>query len=341
MTGTPCASSKGWRPCRTTNPSAGEPSSGTVQSKSFAKRARACKRVQIDERVERVAECGRQRAQLVGQVSENAIHLSPFLGFELPDPIPCLDGRRRLDEERGAAGRSVLHDPPDDGAAFSSNGDDVSPVAHGHRRVADLVVRLEARHDALEQCDQFALRPAQLAPHAAKERRRFVSDRPILGDRAINASLGIDFPYESLSQVREDGARHERPTLVVQYVPRSPAGSEQRQRPTQLAASPDGALDAEPVKGPHEIGSCVWRPGMVGRAQHAGGADACELVVDGGPIGSGLEVLDAVGGERRDRAFCDERQCPRQFQDIQRVSVHDRTLCNVTRVPRAPRARWY
>ncbi len=193
------------------------------------RKARAgVQRVQIDECVERFPKGGRQRAQLVGQVGENAIHLSPFLGFELSDAIHCLYGRRRLDKERSTGGRGVLHDPPDDSAGLSSNGDDVSPIAHGYRGVADLVVWIEPRHDALEQSDQFALRTAQLAAHAAEQRRRLISDRPILSDRPIDASLGIGFPDETLSQVREDCARHSRPALVTQCVPRSPAGAEQR-----------------------------------------------------------------------------------------------------------------
>ena len=116
---TPCASSNGCRPYRITNPSAGEPSSGTVQSKSSAKRARAysVSRSTSASSVSAIAPARAGRSSSVSS-AQNPFDLAPFLGLELSDAVPCLDGRRRLNEQRGAGRRCVLNDSADDAYAL-------------------------------------------------------------------------------------------------------------------------------------------------------------------------------------------------------------------------------
>ena len=61
-----------------------------------------------------VAEC-RRAVRTHGSVSsrEDALDLLALVGLELADAVAELDGRRRLDEQRGAGRRRVVHDAAD------------------------------------------------------------------------------------------------------------------------------------------------------------------------------------------------------------------------------------
>jgi hypothetical protein len=122
-------------------------------------------RVELDERVERRDNFVAPRAQLVGQLDQNALDLFDFIRLELAHTVAELDRRRRLDEYRRTGRRRVVHDPAGDRASAATNGNDEPAVAHRHRHVGHAMLRIEALHHAFENSNQLALRGAELAPN--------------------------------------------------------------------------------------------------------------------------------------------------------------------------------
>ena len=90
-------------------------SAGAQRELDREARARV-QRVELDERVERREHRVAMRTQRVGELAQNALDLLELLGLELANAIAELDRRRRLDEQRAARRRRVVHDAAD-GAA--------------------------------------------------------------------------------------------------------------------------------------------------------------------------------------------------------------------------------
>ena len=138
------------------------------------KRARANKRVERDERVERRDHLVAMRAELVGELAQNAFDFLDLVRLELAHPIAELHGRRRLDEQRRARRRRVVDDAAGDGLAAAPNGDDVAAVAHRHgaRRRRDGAAR--GAPSRARECE--SARPARCAARgecgAARPTRR-------------------------------------------------------------------------------------------------------------------------------------------------------------------------
>ena len=188
-TSTPCASSSGCRPSRIAKPSrAGDERRRRAGERRREARARV-QRVELDERVERRDDLVAMRTKLVGELAQNALDLLELLRLELAHPIAELHRGRRLDEQRAAGRRRVVHDAAGDDPSLAPHGNHVAAVAHRHRHVGDAMVRLEPLHLALENSNQLALRAAQLAPNAPQRGRRVVLHRAVVENRPLDARL--------------------------------------------------------------------------------------------------------------------------------------------------------
>src|SRR5437016_11280290 len=110
------------------------------------------------------------RPKRVGELAEYAIDLLALFGLELANAVSELDGRWRLDEQRGASGRRAVNDAADTAAALTSHRDHIPAVAHGDRHVRDTMVWVEPLDRAFEKPNEIALGGAQGAPNAAQRR---------------------------------------------------------------------------------------------------------------------------------------------------------------------------
>ena len=144
------------------------------------------------------------RTKLLGELRQNALDLLELFALQLANAIAGFDRGRRLDEERAAGRRCVVHDSADRALRFPAHGDDEAAIAHRHRHVGDALVRLELGHRALEELDELALRSLELAADVAQRRRRVVAHLSVVVDRALDRVFSRFVGDESARSVRRE-----------------------------------------------------------------------------------------------------------------------------------------
>jgi hypothetical protein len=202
-------------------------------------------------------------AQQIGELAQHALHLLLLFAFQLANAIAELDGRRRLDEQRSSGAGRAVHDPADLPRTLAANGDDVAPLANGHRHVGRAVMRLEPSHHPLENAHELTVRGAQFATDASQRGRRLVAHETILADRALDLLLfapGDDHPFD---ERRQHGAQNRRAAFVTQRFSRAPRGAQEHGGREQLVRRPHRAGDPQPLQRAGELGNGLRMPWQV------------------------------------------------------------------------------
>src|ERR1700694_2670115 len=106
-------------------------------------------RVEYDQCFETLDELLSMRPHFLRELEENALDLFYLLALQLANPVPGLNRRRWLDEQRPSRLRCVVHYPPDRALCFPTHGNHVSAIAHGDGHVGHALMRFELRHRAL------------------------------------------------------------------------------------------------------------------------------------------------------------------------------------------------
>ena len=158
------------------------------------------------------------RPKRIGELAEYAIDLLALFGLELANAVSELDGRRRLDEQRGASGRRAVNDAADTAAALTSHRDHIPAVAHGDRHVRDAMVWVEPLDRTLEKPNEVTFGGAQFAPNAAQRGRGVIFDGAVIVNRPLDAVLERLGAEQTLRQWRQHCPRDSRAPLIAQRV---------------------------------------------------------------------------------------------------------------------------
>src|SRR5947207_7268687 len=97
------------------------------------------------------------RPKRIGELAEYAIDLLALFGLELANAVSELDGRCRLDEQRGASRRRAVNDAADTAAALTSHSDHITADAHGDRQVTAPMQWAEPLDRPLEKLNEGTL----------------------------------------------------------------------------------------------------------------------------------------------------------------------------------------
>ena len=165
-------------------------------------------RIEHDQCLERITQERLQRTHRITEGEENAIHLAYLVRLQLANAVACLDCGRRFHEQGRPGARRIVHDASHASPPLAAHRNHVPAVAYRDRTVGDLQMRLEARHDAFQQRDQFTLRAPQLAPHAPQRRRGIVAHASVVVDGALDVLFRLALGHQTLSQRRQHRQRH-------------------------------------------------------------------------------------------------------------------------------------
>ena len=295
-------------------------------------------RFELDQRLER---CGHPRlegAQPVARLAQNALALLDLVALELADAVAELHGGRRLDEQRGARPRAVVHDATHRATGLAAHGHHMAAIANGHRGVEHALVGGERRDDAFEQAHEICLGAAQLAADAAEQGRGVVLDFAFVADDAGDRLLLAGGTQERAREGREHGPRRERPAVVGERVGRAARRGQERRAREQLARRQRGPVEAEARQRGREVRHDVRRPACLVGAQGAHRGHPAMFGLDPRAIGARPERGDAGRAECRRGTLGDEREGAVEFEDRESVCVH---AVGLTPLARAPRERWH
>ena len=129
------------------------------------------------------------RGTLGGKLRENALDLRFFLRFQLADLVVCLDRRHRLDEERGAGGRNIVHEPRNAALAFGLDRNNVAIRARRDDRVLQKLRHGRRGDDLLQAVAHASRRRAHFAADVRKLTARAVGDLILAGDGVYDLVL--------------------------------------------------------------------------------------------------------------------------------------------------------
>ena len=132
-------------------------------------------RVQQHQLLQRDAQLLGVRVNRGGQLAQDALHLARFRDLQLAQAVHQIDGDGRLDEERAAGRRLIVHDTADLAAPFPAHGYDVAALANGDRRILHLETSRQRRHVMLELLHDARARATQLAAHTREFTRCVVA----------------------------------------------------------------------------------------------------------------------------------------------------------------------
>ena len=136
----------------------------------------------LDERRQRLA----LSAHGVGQLGEDAGRFLLLVALEGDEVVVRLDHRFRLDEQRLAALRAVVHDAAQSAAGFRAQREHVAPVAHRHEAIGEHAVALRLQQ-SLEICDETPASLTELPTQLAEPRAGAIGQRAVVVERLAQA----------------------------------------------------------------------------------------------------------------------------------------------------------
>ena len=120
------------------------------------------------------------------QLGEHAVDFLLLLDLELPPAVRQVEYRQRLDEQRGAAGRLVVHDPLHLLPVLHLDGEHVPTLAHRDDRILKGGPVGRRGHQLLELGHQAVVGPAHLHTHLAQLGTGAIQDLAVVADGAVD-----------------------------------------------------------------------------------------------------------------------------------------------------------
>ncbi len=281
--------------------------------------------IERDQRFERCSKRLAVRAKLLRQLRKNPVNLFDFLDLQLTNAIPCLDRRRRLDEQCSARCRCVVHDSTNHALRFAPNRNHEAPVPHRHGHVGDPLMRLELGHGALEKLDQLPLGTLQLAPDFLERRRRVIANLAVLVDRALDRVLDVLVGDEGFDLRGENSRDNRRRPFTAQGVARDARAAKQRAEHKEIRWGERGAFHAQTQERRARVGDAVQMPRLFGRYERAHGGHTRVLSFDDVPVGCRAQLSHPLAAEWRRRSLGNEGERARKLNDVERVRIHAKT----------------
>ena len=235
--------------------------------------------------------------------------------------IGHLDHGQRLDEQRGAAGRLVVHDAGHLAARLGADRNDVAAGALGHDRILDDVAEGRRGHDLAQARDQPIVGAAQLGPDARRG-----PGWPSRGLRRLRRwRPGCLRPGPSGRSRYDLGKLEQRGRLVAQRGQAAPPGA--RRATVEATSSSSSGPSTPPTRarsasGPHVVDAAQVQagpqPGQLQRFGRGGLAPAAPPRARGSAPGRAQArapprswcAARAARGPRRTRASRPRRRAP-------------------------------
>ena len=218
--------------------------------------------------------------------------------------VAQLDHLGRLDEQRGARRRLVVHDPADVAAGGAADRDHVAAAADGDGGIGGALGGVEPAQQTLELLDESLARFAHLGAGARQLLRRAVEHPAVWADRVAEARLQL-LGWRIDAQCR----RARRALGEPLQVPRGDArrGERHGQMGERLPLE-RASRDAEQLEGGTDIGDGLGTNAVIVEQQRGELGDLREGAADGGGVSRG----GAAHHARRAEGSCGMRRHPRQ-----------------------------